>query len=108
MTGSSSAFRGFKLVVPAYPLHREFEALLVAALHEVEVLVGAVQRLPVPKSSDYSCGPQITSGATPTCGASDDRAGVATILVPCRNIVLHCPAPSTADCMTSPHPPGWA
>jgi hypothetical protein len=42
------------LIVPAYPLHREFEAFLVAAFgHEVEVLVGALQRLPVPRSSEY-------------------------------------------------------
>jgi len=41
------------LIVSAYPLHREFEALLVAAFgREVEVLVGAVQRLPVPRSSE--------------------------------------------------------
>jgi hypothetical protein len=40
-------------IVLAYPLHREFEALLVSAFgHEVEELVSAVQRLPVPKSSD--------------------------------------------------------
>jgi hypothetical protein len=42
------------LVVPAYQPHREFAALLVAAFgHQVEVLVGAVQRPPVPKSSEY-------------------------------------------------------
>jgi hypothetical protein len=42
------------LIVLAYPLHREFAALLVSAFvgHEVEELVGAVQRLPVPKSSE--------------------------------------------------------
>jgi hypothetical protein len=38
---------------PQCPLHRELEALLVAAFgHAVDVLVGAVQRLPVAKSSE--------------------------------------------------------
>jgi len=42
------------LIVPAHPLHREFEAVLIAAFgHEIEVLVGAVQRLPVPRLSEY-------------------------------------------------------
>jgi hypothetical protein len=41
------------LIVLAYPLHREFEALLVSAFgHQVEEWVSAVQRLPVPKSSE--------------------------------------------------------
>ena len=42
------------LIAPAQPVHRKFEALLVPGFgHEVEVLIGAVQRLPVPKSSEY-------------------------------------------------------
>ncbi len=40
--------------VPARPLHWEFEVVLTPALrHKVEVLVGGVQRLPVPRSSEY-------------------------------------------------------
>jgi hypothetical protein len=38
------------LIVPAHPLHREFEAVLIAAFgHEVEVMIGAVEHVNAPR-----------------------------------------------------------
>ena len=42
-------------IVMAKTRHGKSQSVFVAAFgHEVEVLVGAVQRLPVPRSSEYS------------------------------------------------------
>jgi hypothetical protein len=36
--------------VPAYPLHREFEAVLIAAFgHKVEVMVGTIEHIDAPR-----------------------------------------------------------
>ena len=53
----SPLHRASILIVPAHPLHREFEAVLITAFrHKVEVMVGTVDHIDAARSSRNRCG----------------------------------------------------